>query len=123
MKLAKEFDKNLVELDAVQEQEKLGHNFIQTTSELSSNSKDEINMKNQKSLLGEGSETDIPVFLKPVGQSTGIPVAEACQSSSQKSVDLEAEVALHALFDCSTQKCSGQLSQGLSDISLNSSFS
>ncbi|NXD56489.1 ETAA1 protein, partial [Corvus moneduloides] len=122
MKLAKEFDKNLVELDAVQEQEKLGHNFIQTTSALSSNSKDEINMKNQKSLLGESSETDTAVCLKPVGQSTGILVAEPCQSSSQKSVDLEAEVALHALFDCSTQKCSGQLSQGLSDISLNSSF-
>ncbi|NXS17714.1 ETAA1 protein, partial [Mystacornis crossleyi] len=122
MKLAKEFDKNLVELDAVQEQEKLGHNFIQTTSESSSNSKDEIHMKNQKSRLGEGSETDTAVSLKPVGQSTGIPVAERCQSSSQKSVDLEAEVALHALFDCSTQKCSGQLSQGLSDISLNNSF-
>uniref|UniRef100_A0A8C5T558 Ewing's tumor-associated antigen 1 n=1 Tax=Malurus cyaneus samueli TaxID=2593467 RepID=A0A8C5T558_9PASS len=122
MKLAKEFDKNLVELDAVQEQEKLGHSFIQTTSGPSSNSKDEINTKNQKSLLGEGSETDIAVSLKPVGQSTGIPVAEPCQSSSQKSVDLEAEVALRALFDCSTQKCSGQLSQELSDISLNTSF-
>ncbi|NWR41173.1 ETAA1 protein, partial [Regulus satrapa] len=122
MKLAKEFDKNLVELDAVQEQEKLGHNFIQTTSEPSSNSKDEINMKNQKSLLGEGSETDTVVSLKPIGQSTGIPVAESCQSSNQNCVDLEAEVALHALFDSSTQKCSGQLSQGLSDISLNNSF-
>ncbi|NXO41734.1 ETAA1 protein, partial [Locustella ochotensis] len=122
MKLAKEFDKNLVELDAVQEQEKLGHSFIQTTSEPSSNSKDEINTKKQKSLLGEGSETDPVVSLKPVGQSTGIPVAEPCQCSSQKSVDLEAEVALHALFDSSTQKCSGQLSQGLSDTSLNNSF-
>ncbi|NXC58511.1 ETAA1 protein, partial [Aleadryas rufinucha] len=122
MKLAKEFDKNLVELDAVQEQENLGHNFFQTTSEPSSNSKDEINMKKQKSLLGEGCETNTAVSLKPVGQSTGIPVAEPCQSSSQKSVDLEAEVALHALFDCSTQKCSGQLSPGLSDISLNNSF-
>ncbi|NXD20744.1 ETAA1 protein, partial [Spelaeornis formosus] len=122
MKLAKEFDKNLVELDAVQEQEKLGHTFIQATSEPSSHSKDEINMKKQESLLAEGSETDIAVSLKPVGQSTGIPVAEPCRSSSQKSVDFEAEVALHALFDSSTQKCSGQLSQGLSDISLNNSF-
>lgn len=122
MKLAKEFDKNLVELDAVQEQEKLGHNFIQTTSAPSSDARDEINTKNQKSLLGEGSETDAIVSLKPVGQSTGIPVAEPCPPSSQKSVDLEAEVALHALFDSSTQKCSGQLSQGLSDTSLNNSF-
>ncbi|NXL50102.1 ETAA1 protein, partial [Podilymbus podiceps] len=122
MKLAKEFDKNLVELDAVQEQEKLGHDFIQTTSESLNNSKDEVNMKNLKSLLGEVSETDTALSLKPVGQSTGIPAAEPCPSSSQKCIDLEAEIALHALFDCSTQKCSGQLSQGLSGISLNNSF-
>ncbi|XP_010080985.1 PREDICTED: ewing's tumor-associated antigen 1, partial [Pterocles gutturalis] len=122
MKLAKEFDKNLVELDAVQEQEKLGHDFIQTASESLNNSKDEGKMRNLKSLLGEVSETDTALSLKPVGQSTGIAAGEPCQSSSQKSVDLEAEIALHALFDCSTQKCSGQLSQGLSDISLNNSF-
>ncbi|KAF1589884.1 UNVERIFIED_CONTAM: hypothetical protein FQV16_0013819, partial [Eudyptes robustus] len=122
MKLAKEFDKNLVELDAVQEQEKLGHDFIQTASESLNNSKDEVNVKNQKSLLGEVSETDTALCLKAVGQSTGIPAAKPCQSSSQKSIDLEAEIALHALFDCSTQKCSGQLSQGLSGISLNNSF-
>ncbi|CAM9850729.1 unnamed protein product [Bubo scandiacus] len=120
MKLAKEFDKNLVELDAVQEQEKVGHDFIQTASESLNNSEDEVNTKNLKSLLGEVSETDTALSLKPVGQSTGIPAAEPCQSSSQKSIDLEAEIALHALFDCSTQKCSGQLSQGLSG--LNDSF-
>ncbi|KAJ7409770.1 ewing's tumor-associated antigen 1 [Willisornis vidua] len=123
MKLAEEFDKNLVELDVVQEQEKLGHNVIQTTSEPLNNPKDEVNTKNQKSVLGEGSETDTALSLKPVGQSTGIPAAGPGRSSSQKSVDLEAEIALHALFDCSTQKCSGQLSQGLSDVSLNNSFS
>ncbi|KFV03765.1 Ewing's tumor-associated antigen 1, partial [Tauraco erythrolophus] len=122
MKLAKEFDKNLVELDAVQEQEKLGHDFIQTTSESLSNSKGEVNMKNLKSLLDEVSETDTALSLKPVGQSTGIPAAEPCPSSSQKSIDLEAEIALHALFDCSTQKCSGQLSQELPGISSNNSF-
>ncbi|NXI95689.1 ETAA1 protein, partial [Psophia crepitans] len=122
MKLAKEFDKNLVELDAVQEQEKLGHDSIQTASEYLNNCNDEVNMKNLKSLLDEVSETDTALSLKPVGQSTGIPAAEPCQSSSQKSIDLEAEIALHALFDSSTQKCSGQLSQGLSSISLNNSF-
>ncbi|NWQ74945.1 ETAA1 protein, partial [Columbina picui] len=121
MKLAKEFDKNLVELDAVQEQEKLGHDFIRTTSESSNNFKDEANMKNLKSLFGEVSETDLGLSLKPVAQSTGIAAADPCQSSSQKPVDLEAEIALRALFDCSTQKCSGQLSQGLSDVSLNTS--
>ncbi|NXT89548.1 ETAA1 protein, partial [Anhinga rufa] len=122
MKLAKEFDKSLVELDAVQEQEKLGHDFIQTTSEPLNNAKDDVNVKNIKSLLGEVSETDSALSLKPVGQSTGIPAAEPCQSSSQKSIDLEAEIALHALFDCSTQKCSGPLSQGLLGISFNNSF-
>ncbi|NXP14347.1 ETAA1 protein, partial [Thinocorus orbignyianus] len=122
MKLAKEFDKNLVELDAVQEQEKLGHDFIQTASESASHSKSEVHTKNLKSLLDEVSERDPALSLKPVGQSTGVPAAEPCQSSSQKSIDLEAERALHALFDCSTQKCSGQLSQGLSSISLNNSF-
>ncbi|NXL60787.1 ETAA1 protein, partial [Chordeiles acutipennis] len=122
MKLAKEFDKNLVELDAAQEQEKLEHDFIQTTSQSLNNSKNEVNMKNLNALLAEVSEADTALSLKPVGQSTGIPAAESCQSSSQKSVDLEAEIALRALFDCSTQKCSGQLSQGLSVISLNNSF-
>ncbi|NXN12249.1 ETAA1 protein, partial [Indicator maculatus] len=121
MKLAKEFDKNLVELDAVQEQEKLGHNVIQAISETSNNSKDEVNVKSLKSLLGEASGTDTALSLKPVGQSTGMPAAESCPSSSQN-IDLEAEIALRALFDCSTQKCSGQLSQELSSISLNNSF-
>ncbi|NXU74811.1 ETAA1 protein, partial [Oreotrochilus melanogaster] len=122
MKLAKEFDKNLVELDAVQEQDKLGHDFIQMASESLNTSKDEGNMKNLKSLHGDISEIDTALSLKPVGQSTGIPAAEPCHSSSQKSIDLEAEIALHALFDCSTQKCSGRLSQELSSISLNNSF-
>ncbi|NWV00250.1 ETAA1 protein, partial [Upupa epops] len=121
MKLAKEFDKNLVELDAVQEQEKLGHDIVQTSWE-PLNTQDKANVKNVKPLLCEAYETDSALSLKPVGQSTGIPAAEPCQSSSQMPVDLEAEIALCALFDCSTQKCSGQLSQELSGISLNHSF-
>ncbi|NXA39375.1 ETAA1 protein, partial [Eudromia elegans] len=121
MKLAKEFDKNLVEFDAAQEQEKFCQVFIQSASETLPNGKDDV-QKNLNSVLDEVSEADIAVSLKAVGQSTGIAAAEPCQSSSQKSIDLEAEIALHALFDCSTQKCSGQLSQGLSGISLNNGF-
>uniref|UniRef100_A0A8C9EH23 ETAA1 activator of ATR kinase n=1 Tax=Pavo cristatus TaxID=9049 RepID=A0A8C9EH23_PAVCR len=121
MKLAKEFDKNLVELDAVHEQEKLSHGSIQTTSESLNDYKAELKIKNLKSLLDDVSAAGTALSPKPVGESTGIPTVEPCQSSSQKSIDLEAEIALHALFDCSTQKCSGQLSQGLSGISLNNS--
>uniref|UniRef100_A0A7M4F2G3 ETAA1 activator of ATR kinase n=1 Tax=Crocodylus porosus TaxID=8502 RepID=A0A7M4F2G3_CROPO len=124
MKLAEEFDKNLVELDAVQDQEVHCHDFLQTTSEAEAlhNSKDDVQIKNLQSFLNEVPEADATLSLKPVRESTGIPVTEHFHTSSQKPVDLEAELALRALFDCSTQKCSGQLSQGLSGISLNNCF-
>ncbi|NWY06512.1 ETAA1 protein, partial [Nothoprocta ornata] len=121
MKLAKEFDKNLVEFDAVQEQEKICQDFIRSASETLPNGNDGV-QKNLNSALDEVSEADVVLSLKAVGESTGIAAAGPCLSSSQKSVDLEAEIALRALFDCSTQKCSGQLSQGLSGISLNNDF-
>ncbi|NXA51485.1 ETAA1 protein, partial [Nothocercus julius] len=121
MKLAKEFDKNLVEFDAVQEQEKLCQDFIRSASETLPNGKDDV-QKNLNSVLDDVSEGDVALSLKAVAESTGIAAAEPCHSSSQKSIDLEAEIALHALFDCSTQKCSGQLSQGLSGVSLNNGF-
>ncbi|XP_043367941.1 ewing's tumor-associated antigen 1 isoform X2 [Dermochelys coriacea] len=123
MKLAKQFDRNQIELDIVQEQDGQCNGFIQTTSEAETlnNYKDDAQMKNLQSFLDEDSETLTVLSLKPVKESTGIPAIE-CQTSSQKSLDLEAEVALNALFDCSTQKCSGQLSQDLSAISLNNSF-
>ncbi|XP_043399882.1 ewing's tumor-associated antigen 1 isoform X2 [Chelonia mydas] len=123
MKLAKQFDRNQVELDIIQEQDGQCNGFIKTTSEAETlnNYKDDAQMKNLQSFLDEDSETPTVLSLKPVKESTGIPAIE-CQTSSQKSLDLEAEVALNALFDCSTQKCSGQLSQGLSAISLNNSF-
>nr|XP_048698678.1 ewing's tumor-associated antigen 1 isoform X1 [Caretta caretta] len=123
MKLAKQFDRNQVELDIIQEQDGQCNGFIKTTSEAETlnNYKDDAQMKNLQSFLDEDSETPTVLSLKPVRESTGIPALE-CQTSSQKSLDLEAEVALNALFDCSTQKCSGQLSQDLSAISLNNSF-
>ncbi|KAM9155665.1 ewing's tumor-associated antigen 1 [Pangshura tecta] len=123
MKLAKQFDRNQVELDTVKEQDDQCNGFIQTTAEAETlnNYKDDAQLKNLRSFLAEDSETLTVLSLKPVKESTGIPAIE-CQTTSQKSLDLEAEVALNALFDCSTQKCSGQLSQGLSAISLNNSF-
>ncbi|KGL77585.1 Ewing's tumor-associated antigen 1, partial [Tinamus guttatus] len=121
MKLAKEFDKNLVEFDAVQEQEKLCQDFIRRVSETLPTGEEDV-QKNLNSVLEDVSEADVALSLKAVAESTGIAAAEPGQASSQKSIDLEAEIALHALFDCSTQKCSGQLSQGLSGISLNNGF-
>ncbi|NXX67956.1 ETAA1 protein, partial [Spizella passerina] len=105
MKLAKEFDKNLVELDAVQEQEKLAHNFIQSTSEPSSNSKDEINTKNQKSLLGEGSEADPTASLKP-------------QRSSGNSVTLLGTISKSNSLQYSPLKHSSKNSQHVKSLSL-----
>uniref|UniRef100_A0A8C8R4K2 ETAA1 activator of ATR kinase n=1 Tax=Pelusios castaneus TaxID=367368 RepID=A0A8C8R4K2_9SAUR len=117
MKLAKQFDKNLIE----QDDPFLG--FIQSTSEAETlNNYKDAQMKNLQSFLNEDCETETVLSLKPIKESTGNPATEYCQTSSQKSLDLEAEVALNALFDCSTQKCSGQLSQGLSAISFNNSF-
>ncbi|XP_075781684.1 ewing's tumor-associated antigen 1 isoform X2 [Pelodiscus sinensis] len=124
MKLAKQFDKNLIQPDLVQEQDDRCDGFMQTISEAETenNYKDGAQLKNLQSFLDENSEKDTVLSLEPVTEHTGIPATEPCQTSSQKSLDLEAEVALNALFDCSTQKCSGQLSQDLSAISLNNSF-
>ncbi|XP_074845537.1 ewing's tumor-associated antigen 1 isoform X2 [Carettochelys insculpta] len=121
MKLAKQFDKNLEELDEVQEQNDECDGFMQTTSEGETvNSSAQI--KNLQSFLDEDSKRETVLSSEPVKEHTDFPSTECCQTSSQKSVDLEAEMALNALFDCSTQKCSGQLSQDLSDISLNNSL-
>ncbi|XP_060620185.2 ewing's tumor-associated antigen 1 [Anolis sagrei] len=114
MELAKQFDKNLT--DAIQDQTSSCHTIIHSTSEAenSTEHEDEPWMKNQQEFLEEN-----PTF-RAVGRST--KALEPCEDSRQEPFNLDAEIALNELFDGPTQKCSGGLSQGLSDCSSNSSF-
>ncbi|XP_036982219.2 ewing's tumor-associated antigen 1 isoform X2 [Artibeus jamaicensis] len=112
MKLAKQFDKNMEELDVIQEQNKQNHDFIQMISEAetSNNYKDNVQMQ----LLHIIPQIDNAVIKKPVKGNTKISVGND-QYSSQMPFDQNAEAAFNAIFDGSTQKCSGQLSQDWSD--------
>ncbi|XP_058523881.1 ewing's tumor-associated antigen 1 [Ochotona princeps] len=119
MKLAKQFDKNMEELDVIQERNKMNHDFIQTISETETlnNYKDDEQMK---VLCDTIPEIDNAIIKKPMEVNTSISLVDD-QNSSQKSFDQNAEAAFNAIFDGSTQKCSGQLSQDLSDAVLNTS--
>ncbi|XP_061470889.1 ewing's tumor-associated antigen 1 isoform X2 [Rhineura floridana] len=118
IKLAKEFDKNMT--DAIQDQSAPCHN-VHITSEtmVSVDRRDEAQVGNQQQFLGEPLQTDIALPFGVVKESAG---RVHCENSSQTSIDLDAEGALNALFDGPTQKCSHQLSQGLSNCSSNDSF-
>ncbi|KAM4693925.1 ewing's tumor-associated antigen 1 [Discoglossus pictus] len=112
MKLAKQFDRNLVE--TVQHQEQ---NDQVDGSALSDDKA--VNLGDVKNndfeFLDDIPEDDLELALNSVSQNS-----VSCPKSSQKSVDQDAEAALNALFDSSTQKCSGRLSPSLSDVSTNS---
>ncbi|XP_058407054.1 ewing's tumor-associated antigen 1 isoform X1 [Diceros bicornis minor] len=117
MKLAKQFDKNMEELDEIQEQNKRNHDFIQTISETETLNNYEDNVQMQL-LHDRVLKIDDAIIRKPVKENTKIPVVND-QNSSQKPFDQNAEAAFNAIFDGSTQKCSGQISQDLSDAFLN----
>ncbi|XP_054978658.1 ewing's tumor-associated antigen 1 [Sorex araneus] len=113
MKLAKQFDKNMEELDVIQEQNKRNHDFIHMISEAETlnNYKENVQMH---LLLDIVPEIDNAIIRKkPIKESTKISMVND-QNSSQKPFDLNAEAAFNAIFDGSTQKCSGALSQDLS---------
>ncbi|XP_012605651.2 ewing's tumor-associated antigen 1 isoform X1 [Microcebus murinus] len=120
MKLAKQFDKNMEELDVIQEQNKRNYDFIQTISETETlnNCKDNVQMQ---SLCNVGTEIDNAVIKKLIKGNTKISVAND-QNSSQKPFDQNVEAAFNAIFDGSTQKCSGQLSQEASLNPCNTTF-
>ncbi|KAM6180332.1 ewing's tumor-associated antigen 1 [Erethizon dorsatum] len=119
MKLAKQFDKNMEELDVIQEETKKNHDFIQIISDTDTlhNSKDCVQMHLSCDII---PEIDNATLKKPMEGNTVISVAND-QTSSQKPFDQNAEAAFNAIFDGSTQKCSGQLSQDLSDAFLYNS--
>ncbi|XP_055255891.1 ewing's tumor-associated antigen 1 isoform X2 [Moschus berezovskii] len=119
MKLAKQFDKNMEELDVIQEQNKRNHDLIQMISEAetSHNYRDNVQMQLLCDIV---PERDKALIKKPVKENTKISVVND-HTSSQKPFDQNAEAAFIAMFDGSTQKCSGQLSQDLSDAFLKTS--
>lgn len=118
MKLAKQFDKNMEELDVIQEQNRRNHDLIQMISEAETlnNSRDNVQMQLLHDIV---PEIDNAMIKKPVKENRIFVVND--QNSSQKPFDQNAEAAFIAIFDGSTQKCSGQLSQDLSDAFLNTS--
>lgn len=116
IKLAKQFDKNMGELDVIQEQDGKDPNFIQTTLEVGHlyNHKDSIQMESGDTV----PEVSCALIKKQIKGNTGISVSKD-QDTSEKPFDQNIEADLNAIFDGSTQMCSGQLSQDLSDAFLN----
>nr|KAF6446638.1 ETAA1 activator of ATR kinase [Rousettus aegyptiacus] len=115
MKLAKQFDKNMEELDVIQEQNKRNHNFIQMISETETLNNYNVQMQLLHDIV---PEIDNAVIKKPTKENTKVSMVND-KNSSQKPFDQNAEAAFNAIFDGSTQKCSGQLSQDLSDAFWN----
>ncbi|XP_037663187.1 ewing's tumor-associated antigen 1 [Choloepus didactylus] len=117
MKLAKQFDKNMEALDVIQEQNNRNHDYIQTISETETLHNDNVQ---KQSLYDTVPKIDNAIIKKPMRENTRMSVAND-QYSSEKPFDQNVEAAFNAIFDGSTQKCSGHLSQDPSDAVLNTS--
>nr|XP_048291436.1 ewing's tumor-associated antigen 1 isoform X2 [Myodes glareolus]XP_048291437.1 ewing's tumor-associated antigen 1 isoform X2 [Myodes glareolus] len=118
MKLAEQFDKNMEQLDVIQEQYGGNHDFIRATSEAGHvhHCKDSV----QTEIDDTVPEIDCALMKKQMEGNTRMSVAKE-QDRSQKPFDQDIEAALNAIFDGSTQMCSGQLSQGVTNSFLNNS--
>lgn len=117
MKLAQQFDKNMEELDVIQEQDGKNHDFIQTTSEME-------HLHNHKNSVQMASAIVPEIICTPIKKQmegdTRVSLGKG-QDNSQKPFDQNVEAAFNAIFDGSTQMCSGQISQDLSDTFMNNS--
>nr|XP_033793361.1 ewing's tumor-associated antigen 1 isoform X2 [Geotrypetes seraphini] len=119
MQFVKQFNRNMV--DAVQHQDIEDHTLISEMKTLNNDIHEDAHIQEFHAFVDDIPEADIALSLKPIKHSSGIPQLEPNEKSSQKSIDQEAEVAFNAIFDCSTQKLSGRLSQSMLDASVNSS--
>lgn len=110
MKLAKQFDKNMEQLDVIEHQDRKDHDFIQATSEVGHvhHRKDSVRMEIDDAV----PEISCALMKKQMEGNSRMSVAKE-EDSSQKPFDQNVEAALNAIFDGSTQMCSGQLSQGV----------
>ncbi|XP_075391321.1 ewing's tumor-associated antigen 1 isoform X2 [Tenrec ecaudatus] len=107
MKLAKEFDKNMEELDVIQEQDERNCDFTQMISETSNDYEDNVLIQSLCPILPERDSAVTETPMKEIAKKS----KEYDQNSSYKLFDQKIEAALNAIFDGSTQKCSGQFSQ------------
>ncbi|XP_032882322.1 ewing's tumor-associated antigen 1 [Amblyraja radiata] len=116
MKLAKEFDRTMVEQVV---------SYGDEVNEILDNEDSEQTLRIKQAsrdfpTLGNVPETPIA---EPVEDDGSGALPRSQQSSSQRSLDLEAEAAVNAMFDGPTQHASRPLSQGLSgDESLSPKF-
>ncbi|KAM5164495.1 ewing's tumor-associated antigen 1 isoform 2-T2 [Mantella aurantiaca] len=110
MELAKQLDRNLVE-HKDQNDDDLIENAHKAVEDSSAQENEDGSF-----LEYIPEEDEVSLALRSVSQSSGV----GAKKSSQRCVDQEAEDAFNALFDCSTQKFSGQLSQALSHVSTSS---